>query len=207
MRLANPSGKLSEGSHPLYLDTMPGEEYISDMEHCLSFALLNRETMIQRIDHALFTLGLVGSVDWYSFINNTHNHAEVRHDQVIHRKGATKAGLDEAGVIPAQSQVGSFIVRGRGVSESLCSASHGAGRAGSRKAAKADLSLEDFENDMDGIMAHVGRATLDEAPRAYKDPALVMAAQEDLVTVENTVQPLICIKGIKPPRKKRGKKI
>jgi tRNA-splicing ligase RtcB len=207
MRLANPSGKLSEGSYPLYMYDNDGEDYIKDMEHCLAFALCNRETMIHRIDHAMFSLGLVGGVEWGSLINNTHNHAEVEHDRIIHRKGATKAGLGEAGVIPAQSKVGSFIVRGRGVSESLCSASRGAGRAGSRKKAKDTLSVEDFENDMDGIMAHVGRATLDEAPRAYKDPALVMAAQTDLVTVVNMVQPLICIKGIKPPRKKRGRKI
>ena len=39
---------------------------------------------------------------------------------------------------------GSFIVKGKGCPEALCSSSHGAGRVMGRKQAKEDLNLIDF---------------------------------------------------------------
>ena len=72
---------------------------------------------------------------------------------------------------------------------------NGAGRVGSRKEAKATLLLEEFENDMAGIVADTGVARLDEAPKAYKDPAEVMEAQRTLVKYVDRVKPFICVKG------------
>ena len=55
----------------------------------------------------------------------------------MHRKGATPAGKGVLGIIPGSMTAPGFIVRGRGVAESLGSASHGAGRLMSRTRAKA----------------------------------------------------------------------
>jgi tRNA-splicing ligase RtcB len=204
MRIAG-GGKIREGNYPLALRSGLGEAYIRDMNACLDFALTNRQIMLQEIERGMDSLGLVGGIEWGSLINNTHNHAEVNHDRVIHRKGATKADDGVKGVIPGNPQVGSYIVRGRGNAASLCSSSHGAGRIGSRKQAKVTLSVSDYQNDMAGIVAHVGPATLDEAPRAYKAFDRVMDAQADLVQTIDQVKPFICIKDIKRGNVKYGK--
>jgi tRNA-splicing ligase RtcB len=52
---------------------------------------------------------------------------------IVHRKGATPAGVGVFGVIPGSMGDAGYVVRGRGVSESLESASHGAGRLMSRR--------------------------------------------------------------------------
>jgi tRNA-splicing ligase RtcB len=189
------------------------------MTACLEFALENRKVMLFDICKAMNGMGLEGTMKWDSLINKTHNHAEVTENgHVIHRKGATDSGLGILGVIPGQSKVGSYIVRGRGAADALCSSSHGAGRSGSRTEARLGkkdefgvrdpdtaLSLEKFADDMDGIVAAVGPETLDEAPEAYKDPSLVMDAQSDLVVIVGHVTPVVCIKDTSKGARK-GKK-
>jgi tRNA-splicing ligase RtcB len=207
IKMAHPEGKCGgrKGSYELDLITKAGSDYISDMNACLDFAHANRTVMLEDVCLTMKGMGLEGTMKWDTLINKTHNHAEVTENgHVIHRKGATDSGLDVPGVIPGQSKVGSFIVRGRGDSDALCSSSHGIGRTGSRTEAKATLSLEKFADDMDGIVAHVGPETLDEAPEAYKDPDLVMAAQKDLVEVIDHVVPVVCIKDT-TKRNRRGK--
>ena len=55
--------------------------------------------------------------------------------------------------------------------------------------------MEDYENDMAGVVADTRAYRLDEAPRAYKNPSEVMDAQSDLVEVLDQVKPFICVKG------------
>jgi tRNA-splicing ligase RtcB len=195
MRLASPTGKASEGSFPLCLDQQVGLDYVDEMGICLEWALYNRRTMLMLIRRAFESLGLVGDIYWGKLINKTHNHMEERIDGNVHRKGATSSYSGERGVIPGNPKAGSYVVEGRGNADALYSSSHGAGRIGSRKEAKATMSLEDFQNDMDGIVADTGAARLDEAPKAYKNPFDVMAAQADLVKIIDHVKPFICVKG------------
>jgi len=194
MKIAG-GGKAREGAYPLMTNQRDGRDYLKDLRFMLDFALLNRGIMLIGVEKAVRSLGIQGGLCWESLINKTHNHMEATVDGNIHRKGATSSGLNELGVIPGNPATGSYIVRGRGDSESLCSSSHGAGRTGSRKRAKATLSLVDFENDMDGIVADVSRNRLDESPAAYKDPTSVMDAQENLVEVIDSVEPFINVKG------------
>ncbi len=64
---------------------------------------------------------------------------------------------------------GSLICIGKGNEEWNCSAPHGAGRRFSRKDAKANISLEEFQKSMEGIFStSVNEFTLDESPMAYK---------------------------------------
>lgn len=115
----------------------------------------------------------------------------------IHRKGATHAEAGMLGIVPGNMKDGSFLVRGKGHPDSLCSSSHGAGRCMSRSQAKKRLDLTTFAEEMAamGIKARVDAGTLDEAPEAYKDIYEVMRQQADLVEVIRHIKPLINIKG------------
>lgn len=190
--------KQKEGSHPLVIGTEAGDDYLKDLTFCQEFAILNRRTLAQEVVDTLQLLGLDGDVEMFTMINKNHNCAELsvtpHGTGYIHRKGATNASEDTKGVIPSNMRDGTFIVKGRGAVDSLFSASHGAGRTGSRKQAKLDTSIEEFENSMGGIMAKVNASTLDENPNAYKDINVVMEAQKDLVEVVGHIKPIINIK-------------
>lgn len=130
------------------------------------------------------------------FINRNHNHAEfceVRQEW-IHRKGATHAEEGMSGVIPGNMRDGSFIVKGKGHTDSLASSSHGAGRVMSRKKTKLNVSMEAFKKSMKGITGTVDENTLDESPFAYKDIFEVMALQDELVDVVEHIKVLINVK-------------
>ncbi|MEW5891242.1 MAG: RtcB family protein [Pseudomonadota bacterium] len=134
---------------------------------------------------------------WESLINRNHNHAEEKDGLWIHRKGATHAEEGMMGVIPGNMRDGSFVVRGKGNPDALCSSSHGAGRVMGRKEAKERLDMATFRQEMEdrGIQARVEAATIDESASAYKDIFEVMAMQRDLVEVIHHIKPIINIKG------------
>ena len=89
-----------------------------------------------------------------AFINKCHNFAEFESGgNVLHRKGATSSKLGEYGVIPGNMRDGSFIVRGLGNKDALCSSSHGAGRAMSRAEARKNISFAELSKEMSGILA------------------------------------------------------
>lgn len=102
------------------------------------------------------------------------------------------------GIIPGSQGTNSYIVIGKGNPNSFMSCSHGAGRAMSRSAAKANLNLEEEIKRLDdqGIIHSVrSQQDLDEAAGSYKDIATVMRDQEDLVTVVHKLTPLAVVKG------------
>ena len=195
MKLASPNGKASEGFFGFDVNSKNGRDYINDMNWCLEFALQNRKLMMYDAISAIESVGVIGEIE-VMFINRNHNHAETK-DGInwIHRKGATHAEKGMMGVIPGNMRDGSFIVRGLGNPESLCSSSHGAGRVMGRGKAKKVLDEELFQATMKGIVANVGASTLDESPMAYKDIFDVMDAQSDLVEVVAHIKPILNIKG------------
>ncbi len=81
------------------------------------------------------------------------------------------------------------VIRGKGNVESLNSASHGAGRLMSRKAAKKRFCREDIHTILKQKEIELISAGLDEIPLAYKDIQNVMDAQKDLVEVMATYYP------------------
>ena len=89
----------------------------------------------------------------------------------------------------------SFIVRGKGEAQSLCSCSHGAGRAMSRTDAKKRFTLADHAAATMGVECRKDADVLDETPAAYKSIDAVMAAQSDLVEVVHTLRQVVCVKG------------
>ena len=82
-----------------------------------------------------------------------------------------------------------FLVSGKGNAESLNSASHGAGRAMSRKAANEKFIWKEVNEFLRQKGVTLISAGLDEVPMAYKNIREVMAAQSDLVTVLGQFDP------------------
>ena len=110
---------------------------------------------------------------------------------VVHRKGATPAAAGQLGVIPGSMADPAFVVRGKGKPESLNSASHGAGRRMSRKAARDKFTWRAVQKDLEKRGVHVLSAGADEVPGVYKDIEAVMRQQEDLVEVVARFDPRI----------------
>jgi tRNA-splicing ligase RtcB len=176
----------------LFFDRDEGKAYFQDMNFMLSYALENRLNMMVDI---LDILGLDQNL-LKEIINENHNHAEDLDGKILHRKGATPAAKDQLGVIPGNMRDGVYITKGLGNDKYLSSASHGAGRKGSRTWAKQKDTVETFAKLMNGIVAKVDKHTLDEAPWAYKKIEDVIKAQEGIVVdIIDHIRPIINIKG------------
>src|SRR6056297_614121 len=174
--------------------------YMNEMNYCIEFALNNRKLMMERVKNAFAEV--LNDVEFSGFINKPHNFASWENhfgeDLIIHRKGAARARKGELGMIPGSQGSSSYIVRGKGNSESFESCSHGAGRVMSRTQAKKTLDVQEESKNMEerGIIHAVrSKSDLDEAPGSYKDIQKVMDYQTDLVDIEIELQPLAVIKG------------
>lgn len=162
----------------LDLDTAAGQEYWRAMELMGRYAAANHACIHRHIARNL-------KVDVLLDLENHHNFAwkEIHDGEevIVHRKGATPAGAGVLGIIPGSMASPAYIVRGKGVPESLNSASHGAGRRMSRNLAKASFTWSQTKKLLDERGVTLISAGLDEVPMAYKDIDEVMAAQSDLV--------------------------
>jgi tRNA-splicing ligase RtcB len=181
----------------LPIETKEGKEYLEAMNYCLDFAKASRARIMDMI------MGIVWDLTGATCAFNLdvhHNYAVFEHhfgrDFIVHRKGAVRARVGEASIIPGSMGSHSYIVKGLGNPDSFTSSSHGAGRRMGRKQAIRTLDLATEQAKMVGIV-HGLRASsdLDEAPGSYKDIDEVMANQADLVEIEITLTPLASIKG------------
>lgn len=191
-----------EGHYGLDVDSMDGKNYIYDMNVAMEYALENRKLIVsiilKSIQQVLYK-SIKKNINYINgnfLINRNHNHAELKNGLWIHRKGATQAEKGMFGVIPGNMRDGSFIVEGKGNPDSLCSSSHGAGRAMSRNKAKKNITLKEFKDTMLHVKANVSDGTLDEAPMAYKDIFDVMELQKDLVAIKCYIKPILNVKGV-----------
>jgi len=183
----------------LPIDSFEGQNYINEMEFCTEFALRNRREMMTQVAEVLKEVHN-RMFSMFDPINIAHNYARMENhfgkNVMVHRKGATSAKLGEIGIIPGSQGTTSYIVEGRGNTESFQSCSHGAGRRMGRKQACRTLSLEDEQAKMKGILHSInGEKNLDEAPGAYKDIKVVMERQRTLVDIRLRLQPIAVVKG------------
>ena len=111
------------------------------------------------------------------------------------RKGAIRARKGDLGIIPGSLGTKSYIVRGKGNSESFHSCSHGAGRTMSRKAAKKKFTVIDMKKQTAGVECRKDKDVIDEIPEAYKNIDVVMENQSDLVEIIHTLKQVVCVKG------------
>lgn len=161
----------------LQLDREEGVEYWAAMELMGKYASANHHLIHEAIVEYLNRPVL-------RQIENHHNFAwRERHqgrDVIVHRKGATPAGKGMIGIIPGSMATPGFIVEGLGNAASLDSASHGAGRRMSRKAAIKNFTWKETKDFLHKQGVELLSAGLDEAPWAYKNINDVMKAQVDL---------------------------
>ena len=173
----------------LDLDTEAGQEYWLAMNLAGDYASACHHQIHERM-----AIGLRETP--VAMIENHHNFAWKEKDAagnelIVHRKGATPAGKGVLGIIPGSMATPGFIVRGKGLAESINSASHGAGRTMSRTKAKQTILQGHVNKFLKEAGVELIGAGLDEAPMAYKDIHQVMGYQQSLVEVLGSFMPKI----------------
>lgn len=175
------------------------DDYCTAVHWAQEFALVNREIMMQAaIDALTSQIKKPFSCDCEA-VNCHHNYVSWENhfgqNVTVTRKGAVRAREGDLGIIPGSMGAKSFIVRGKGNKESLCSCSHGAGRKMSRAEASRTFTLDDHAKATAGIECRKDEGVIDETPAAYKDIDAVMAAQSDLIEIVHTLRQVVCVKG------------
>lgn len=165
------------------------DDYINDMKIMQHFAALNRKAMIDTI-----SIGLrIKKEDLIEQFTTIHNYIDI--ENMILRKGAVSAKKGEKLLIPINMRDGSLVCIGKGNEDWNCSAPHGAGRVMSRMKAKRQLSMEEFKAQMSGIYSTtVSKATLDEAPMAYKTMDDIVNNINPTAHIEKIIKPIFNFK-------------
>ncbi|MES2701728.1 MAG: RtcB family protein [Bacteroidota bacterium] len=172
----------------LDMSSEAGQEYWISMNLAGDYAKACHDCIHRSLLHAL-------GLEAIATIENHHNFAwkEMLNGQevIVHRKGATPAHEGETGIIPGSMTDAAYVVTGKGVANSICSAAHGAGRAMSRQRAKDSMTVSDMKQMLTQAGVTLIGGSIEENPLAYKDIETVMAAQADLVTIEGRFLPKI----------------
>lgn len=201
------------------VDSQEGKNYYAAMACAVNFAFANRQLITHDLRRAF---GDVFGEPWESLglemiYDVAHNIAkwEVHGGQkvLVHRKGATRSlppnhpdnplfyrSAGHPVLIPGSMGTASYVLVGTGkAAETFYSANHGAGRTLSRTAASKEISREQFEASMGGVIYNSRnyKDLLDEAPGAYKDINQVV---DTLAVIGMTrkvarLRPLAVIKG------------
>ena len=165
-----------------YVEGKLFEDYIHDMKITQRFATLNRKAMVDVI---------MTGMDWAAADVFTTIHNYIDTDDMILRKGSVSAKAGEKLLIPINMRDGSLICIGKGNEEWNCSAPHGAGRLMSRKAAFNVLSMDQFQQEMEGIYTTcVLPDTLDESPMAYKSMDEIVAQIGPTAEIIKRIRPV-----------------
>ena len=118
-----------------------------------------------------------------------HNYIDT--ENMILRKGAVSAQLNEKLIIPINMRDGSLICRGKGNPDWNFSAPHGAGRLFSRSMAKQTFTVSQFKKEMQGIYTtSVNQQTLDECPMAYKKIEDIADNISDTAEITEIIRPV-----------------
>lgn len=184
----------------VFLSSTPEmEEYRHDLFWAQRYAMLNRKLMMQLLLRGMrdfFPIEkIIPQLEVWCHHNYVSEEFHFGENVLVTRKGAISARQGEMGIIPGSMGARSFIVKGLGNPDSFHSASHGAGRAMSRGAAKRNFTTEDLEKQTEGVECRKDIGVLDEIPGAYKDIQKVMDNQKDLVTIEAELKQVLCVKG------------
>lgn len=172
----------------LDLNSEAGQAYWESMTLMGHYAAANHALIHQNMAQALGAQVLLDIENHHNFAwRETHDGQSV----IVHRKGATPAGLGVLGIIPGSMTAKGFIVRGKGNAESLHSAAHGAGRKMSRTLAKKTFNWEMGKEILAAHGVTLLSAGLDELPMAYKNIETIMQQQNDLVDICGVFQPRI----------------
>lgn len=166
-----------------YVTGQDMENYLHDIALTQEHACINHKTIADVIMHHMN----LHPTD--TAIHTMHNYVDVKHK--ILRKGSVSAQKGETLMIPINMRDGSLICTGKGNPDWNYSAPHGAGRILSRRQAKEEIKLEDFQKTMQGIYTtSVTESTLDEAPMVYKPMTEIMKNIQDTVDIVQIIKPI-----------------
>lgn len=171
-----------QAAHLAWLDlnTEEGQGYWIAMNLAGDYASANHHEIHAKIAKAISHKPLLMIENHHNFAwKEQHNGREV----LVHRKGATPAGVNDLGIIPGSMTAPGFVVRGLGNESAINSASHGAGRLMSRTAALNSVTRSALNKVLTEYGIELIGGDLDEAPMVYKDINNVISAQTDLVKV------------------------
>jgi tRNA-splicing ligase RtcB len=184
---------LEDNIHKPYLHDEEAYAYYFDMIFAQTFAQLNRRIMTKRIVNCM-AYG-VGPYDESKLIESIHN--TIDFEDMIVRKGAIRAHLDEICIVSLNMRDGIMLCKGKGDPDWNFSGPHGLGRIVDRGRAKAKFRLHDFQKEMSDVYStSVCTETLDESPMAYKDVQMVISASEPNLKIIEQLKPIINIKAI-----------
>lgn len=175
--------KVPKGYEFMDMDTFAGQDYWEAMQLMGLYAAAHHELIHEQFLAASGTEALIVHENHHNFAWRDEN------DEIIHRKGATPAGVNEIGIIPGTSGTNSYIVLGLGHEPSMQSSSHGAGRPHSRTEAKRlhnPISSSKYYEQKGIIRRGVAP---DETVEAYKDIEHVIEVQHGV-----TIQPIAKMK-------------
>lgn len=162
----------------LPMESQEGEEYWISMNLAGEFASACHHTMHRAIGKRL-------KMKPIRQVENHHNFAWKEEwngrTVYVHRKGATPAHKGVLGIVPGSQGHDSFIVVGRGSTESINSASHGAGRVMSRTQAKKTIAKVSRDLWLREKGVELLGGGIDESPQVYKNIEEVIALQSDLI--------------------------
>jgi len=200
------------------------QSYLGAMDAAGNFAKANRQVLTHaaREAFAAFFKGSAHDLQMSVVYDISHNLAKFEEHEIdgvartvcVHRKGATRAfgpghpelpdkyeGIGQPVAVPGSMGTPSYILVGRESPVAFASTCHGAGREMSRTKAKKMMSGEVLRRrlDAEGIVVAASRGSLlaEEAPYAYKDPAVVVETCEGagLSKVVARLRPAGVIKG------------
>jgi len=170
----------------LSMDSGEGHEYWAAMNLAGDYASACHEVIHNKLTKAVGSQLLARVENHHNFAwKETYNGQNV----IVHRKGATPASEGVMGIIPGSMTAPGFLVRGKGLDESINSASHGAGRQMSRTRAEQTFTRKELQAILKDHGVSLIGGGLDEAPGAYKDINMVMNAQQDLVDIVARFKP------------------
>jgi tRNA-splicing ligase RtcB (3'-phosphate/5'-hydroxy nucleic acid ligase) len=191
-QIAMDTCKLPKEAQPmawLSLDSEAGQEYLMSMNLAGDYAKACHDRIHANLSKAIGEKPVAR-------VENHHNFAweDVMSDGkkvIIHRKGATPAHNGELGIIPGSMTAPGYLVSGKGNTDSLYSASHGAGRRLSRGKAKETFTVSSMKKLLSNAQVDLIGGSPEECPLAYKDIEAVMNFQQELVDVHGKFFPKI----------------
>lgn len=204
------------------IESAEGRQYIGAMNAGINCALANRQILTHLTRETI--LGIISKATISTLYDVSHNTCkrELHHVNgeekllYVHRKGATRAfgpghpnlpeqysSSGQPVVIGGSMGTASYILAGNnsGQNVAFSSASHGAGRALSRRQALKQWRGKELIRELadQGILIRSGtmRGIAEEAPLAYKDVHLVAEDTEKAGLARRVAKlnPKICVKG------------
>ena len=192
-----------------------GDDYLSAMNLCANFAVVNR-FMLGELAILALEESLGRKVSRQLVYDAPHNLIWSDGQDHIHRKGACPAGLNMMDanfpdghpvILPGSMGDYSFVLKGHGNIASICSAPHGAGRlknrGESRKGQKSELECIRVVTPLDfatmvrqDIKEEYMSTLMEEAPSQYKPvmPAIETVSNANIASAVVKLKPLLTVK-------------